>query len=159
LPQATLISDSWAAQLKTPAKRHQLCLAHLLRELNYFQELYHIKWAADMKDLLSRAISLKNKMILEQYDQPFEDRNILLNEFDQLIKQELPKKYSKLFPLQKRLKKRKHQVFNFLFYPDVPYDNNGSKRAIRNLKVKQKVSGEFRSDRGAEIFAVLRSVC
>jgi transposase len=158
LPQATLISDSWAAQLKTPAKRHQLCLAHLLRELNYFQELYHIKWATDMKDLLSRAISLKNKMILEQYDQPCEDRNILLNEFDQLIKQELPEKYSKLFPLQKRLKKRKHQVFNFLFYPDVPYDNNGSERAIRNLKVKQKVSGEFRSDRGAEIFAVLRSV-
>ena len=97
-------------------------------------------------------------MTLEQYNQPLKDRSELLNDFDQLIKQELPEKYAKLFPLQRRLKKRKHQVFNFLFYPDVPYDNNGSERAIRNLKVKQKVSGGFRSDRGSEIFAVLRSV-
>jgi transposase len=70
----------------------------------------------------------------------------------------VPQKYSKILPLQKRLKKRKHEVFNFLFYPHVPYDNNASERAIRNLKVKQKVSGGFRSERGAEIFAILRSV-
>jgi len=126
LPQATLVSDSWAAQLKTPAKSHQLCLAHLLRELNFLQDLYHIKWVTDMKNLLLKAIRLKNRMTPEQYDQPFEDRSELINDFNQLIKQELSKKYSKLFPLQKRLKKRKHQVFNFLFYPDVPYDNNGS---------------------------------
>ena len=158
LPHATLVSDSWAAQLKTPAKRHQLCLAHLMRELNFLWELYHIKWVTEMKDILSRAIKLKNMMTPEQYDQPFEARSDLLNEFDQLINKELPEKYSKIFPFQKRLRKRKNQVFNFLFYQDVPYDNNGSERAIRNLKVKQKVSGGFRSDRGAEIFAILRSV-
>jgi transposase len=158
LPNATLVSDSWAAQLKTPAKNHQLCLAHLFRELNFFQEMYHIKWVVDMKDILSRAIKLKNSMASDQYDQPFKERNDLISEFDKLINHELPKKYSKIFALQRRLKKRKLQVFNFLFYPHVPYDNNGSERAIRNLKVKQKVSGGFRSDRGAEIFAVLRSV-
>jgi transposase len=157
-PQATLVSDSWAAQLKTPAKRHQLCLAHLLRELNFLQELYKIKWVTEMKEVLSSAINLKNRMTPEQYDLPLKERSDLLSKFDQLINQELPKKYSKIFPFRKRLKKRKNQVFNFLFYPDVPYDNNGSERAIRNLKVKQKVSGGFRSDRGAEIFAILRSV-
>jgi transposase len=155
---ATLVSDSWGAQLKTPAKRHQLCLAHLFRELKFFQELYHIEWVTDMKDVLSRAINLKNRMTPELYDQPLKERNELLNEFDQLINQELAGKYSKILPFQKRLKKRKHQVFNFLFYPYIPYENNGSERAIRNLKVKQKVSGGFRSNRGAEIFAVLRSV-
>jgi len=56
------------------------------------------------------------------------------------------------------MKKCQHQVFNFLFHPDVPYDSNGSERAIRNIKVKQKVSGNFRSERGCEIFAILRSV-
>ncbi len=157
-PHATLVSDAWGAQLKTPAKRHQLCLAHLFRELKYFQELYQIKWVTDMKDVLSRAINLKNSMTSGQYDQPARERSDLLNEFDQLINQELPDKYSKIFPLKKRLKKRKQQVFNFLYYPEVPYENNGSERAIRNLKVKQKVSGGFRSYRGAEIFAILRSV-
>lgn len=157
-PQATLVSDSWAAQLKTPAKRHQLCLAHLLRELNFLQELYKIKWVTEMKEVLSSAINLKNKMTPEQYDLSFKERSDLLSTFDELINQELPDKYSKIFPFRKRLKKRKNQVFNFLFYPDVPYDNNGSERAIRNLKVKQKVSGGFRSERGAEIFAILRSV-
>jgi transposase len=157
-PHATLVSDAWGAQLKTPAKRHQLCLAHLFRELNYFQELYQIKWVTDMKDVLSRAINLKKSMTSGQYDQPSKERSDLLSEFDQLINQELPDKYSKIFPLKRRLNKRKQQVFNFLYYPQVPYENNGSERSIRNLKVKQKVSGGFRSYRGAEIFAILRSV-
>ena len=37
-------------------------------------------------------------------------------------------------------------------------DNNGSERAIRNIKVKQKISGQFKSLQNANIFAVLRSV-
>jgi len=157
-PNATYISDSLSAQLKTSARRHQLCLAHLLRELNYFEELYHHKWVIDMKAILKKAIILKNSMTLEQYTEQLEERTALLQEFGILINQSLPNKVSKIFPFQKRLKKRQQQVFNFLFHPDVPYDNNGSEQAIRNIKVKQKVSGSFRSERGSEIFAILRSV-
>ena len=51
LSNATLVSDSWGAQLKTPAKRHQLCLAHLFREPNFFQEMFHIEWVTDIKDV------------------------------------------------------------------------------------------------------------
>jgi len=40
----------------------------------------------------------------------------------------------------------------------VPADNNGSERAIRNIKIKQKISGGFRPTQGAAGFAVLRSV-
>jgi transposase len=155
---ATFISDSLSAQLKTFARRHQLCLAHLLRELSFFQELYHHKWATEMKDLLTRAIKLKETMTLKQYSGPFEERTAIISEFEILVNQTLPDTVTKILPFQKRLRKRRHQVFNFLFYPDVPYDNNGSERAIRNVKVKQKVSGSFRSERGAEIFAILRSV-
>lgn len=157
-PNATYVSDSLSAQLKTFARNHQLCLAHLLRELNYFEELLHHTWAIDMKALLKRAMELKNKMTPEQYDKPLDERTAILKEFGILVNQELPDKVSKIFPFQKRLRKRRHQVFNFLYYPDVPYDNNGSERAIRNIKVKQKVSGSFRSERGSEIFAILRSV-
>ena len=49
-------------------------------------------------------------------------------------------------------------IFTFLFYNYVPPDNNGSERAIRNVKVKQKVSGQFKTERGANIYAIIRSV-
>lgn len=155
---ATFVSDSLSAQLKTPARRHQLCLAHLLRELNFFQETYHLKWVTEMKDLLTSAITLKGSMTIRQYREPLVERTEILNKFETLINQKLPDTVPKILPFQKRLKKRSHEVFNFLFYHDVPFDNNGSERAIRNIKVKQKVSGNFRSERGAEIFAILRSV-
>ena len=157
-PNATYVSDSLSAQLKTFANRHQLCLAHLMRELNYFNELYQHRWSLDMKVLLKRAILLKKTMSLEQYENQNHERDKILKEFSLLINEKLPNTILKVFPFQKRLKKRCDQVFTFLFYPEVPYDNNSSERAIRNVKVKQKVSGNFRSIRGAEIFAVLRSV-
>ena len=49
-------------------------------------------------------------------------------------------------------------LLNFLHYPNVPPDNNGSERAIRNVKVKQKISGQFKAMAGAKQFAVLRSI-
>ena len=56
---------------------------------------------------------------------------------------------------QKRMNKYKDYLFTFLYYPEVPPDNNASERAIRNIKVKQKVSGQFKSQRGAEIYAMI----
>jgi len=49
-------------------------------------------------------------------------------------------------------------VFGFLDNPEIPPDNNGSERAIRNFKVKLKNSGFFKSLEGANIYAVLRSI-
>lgn len=43
-------------------------------------------------------------------------------------------------------------------FPDVPYDNNASERALRNSVIHRKVSGGFRSDAGAEAHAVVSSV-
>jgi transposase len=157
-PNATYVSDSLSAQLKTTAKSHQLCLAHLLRELTYFKEIYPHPWPIQMIALLQKAIELKNTMTLRQYTEPCRERDEILLKFGELIHQDLPYKVSKIFPFRNRLVKRRHQIFTFLFCPEVPYDNNGSERAIRNIKVKQKVSGGFRSERGAEMFAILRSV-
>jgi len=58
----------------------------------------------------------------------------------------------------KRMNKYKDYVFTFLYHFEVPPDNNGSERAIRNIKVKQKVSGQFKTQRGAEIYAIIRSI-
>jgi len=60
----------------------------------------------------------------------------------------------------KRLNKHRQSVFAFLEYPDVPPDNNASERTLRNVKVKTKVSGQFRNEegKGADRYAKIRSV-
>jgi len=62
-----------------------------------------------------------------------------------------------LISFQKRLRKHRVYLFTFLYNHNVPPDNNASERAIRNIKVKQKISGQFKSTNGAFGFAVLRS--
>ena len=66
--------------------------------------------------------------------------------------------YPKAETLKKRLVKNRDNIFTFLYEPSVPPDNNSSERAVRNFKVKQKVSGQFRSSHGANSFAIIRSV-
>jgi transposase len=60
--------------------------------------------------------------------------------------------------LQKRLIKHQNWIFTFMAYPDVPPDNNSSERAIKAAKIKDKVSGGFRSVPGARRFAQLLSL-
>lgn len=57
-----------------------------------------------------------------------------------------------------RLIKRRDAIFTFLYYKEVPPDNNASERGIRNIKVKMKVSNQFKSYDFAQHFAVIRSV-
>ena len=54
--------------------------------------------------------------------------------------------------------KRRNALFRFLEDPSIPPDNNASERAIRNVKVKTKVSGMFKTELGADQFAIIRSV-
>ncbi len=75
-----------------------------------------------------------------------------------LINYPLPSEKHELKRFQNRLKKHRKYIFTFLYRLEVPPDNNASERAIRNIKVKQKVSGMFRSTNGAFRFAVLRSI-
>ena len=52
LPNATLVSDRWAAQLKATVQNHQLCLAHLLRELIFLEESEKLPFATSFKELI-----------------------------------------------------------------------------------------------------------
>jgi len=56
------------------------------------------------------------------------------------------------------MRKHKDYLFTFLYLADVPADNDASERAIRNIKLKLKVSNGFRSWNGANIYAIIRSV-
>jgi len=155
---AVYVSDCWSAQLKTPAKQHQLCLAHLLRELTNFEQALNCKWSIELKLLFKKAIELKQKLQTIDYLHPPLLIKELDDEFKKLLEVDVNNFHKKPKAFVKRLIKNQESVFTFLNYAQVPYDNNGSERAIRNVKVKNKISGSFRSEKGASRFAVLRSV-
>lgn len=155
---AIYISDCWSSQLKIPALKHQLCFAHLLRELKNFEETFKCEWSIKVKELLQKAIKLKNQMTSDDYLKPPILISEIENELDELLKIDSNTFHKKQQAFIKRLTKNRQSIFVFLEYEFVPFDNNGSERAIRNVKVKNKISGCFRTFEGAVIFAVLRSV-
>ena len=150
LPDVVLVHDRWAAHFRCEAYHHQVCLAHLFRDLNYITQVHGSNWA--------QSIALNNQ---PDYDglaaSPARnelERSLMLF----LLQHQLPDKDKLAIRLQKKLRKISHHILCFLHYNNVPPDNNGSERAIRTIKVKQKVSGGFRSLEGADGFAVIRSV-
>lgn len=160
LPNSILTHDCWRAHFNTQAYNHQVCLAHLLRDLNYLEDLYQNKWTCNFRELLLSAIELKRQMTKDDYvADNFNKRDIIIDKADTLLQaQEFDENHKKLITFYKRMQKYKDYLFVFLYHQQVPPDNNASERAIRNIKVKQKISGQFKSKNGAKRFAIIRSV-
>ena len=83
---------------------------------------------------------------------------LIQQRLNELLLADLPDKRKKVRTFIKRLNKNHDSILTFLYHPKVPPDNNGSERAIRNAKVKMKVSNQFKAFAGAHRFAVLRSI-
>jgi transposase len=157
LPKSYLGHDRWAAHFQCPAKGHQICTSHLLRELNFLEELYQSRWAIKFKKIIQRALDIKKKMVVDNKIRYIARANIVKG-INKLLHQFVSKKEIKTRILQKQLRKHIASIFLFLFHPSIPPDNNGSERAIRNIKVKQKISGFFKSVQGARDYAIIRSI-
>lgn len=149
-----LVTDCWPAYFKENAAGHQLCTAHLLRELKYFIQKYPgDAWSPLLSNLITSAIHERKK------DEIGPNRSKEINQtFLKLIKEPVNQKIKELITFQKRMVKYSGYVFAFLDDPQIPPDNNGSERAIRNFKIKLKVSNFFKSTAGSETYAVIRSV-
>ena len=157
-PISVYVTDCLAAQLKTHAKLHQICLAHLLRELNNFIETFKCQWSVQMKQLLQSAIQLKSELQPQDYLRANEKVEIIRMELNVLLHSDLSSKHKKVQAFIKRLNKNHDAILPFLYHPKVPPHNNASEGAIRNAKVKMKVSNQFKTFEGAYSFAVLRSI-
>ena len=157
-PKSILMHDCWKSHFQTQVHTHQLCLAHLFRELNYFTERYKDSWPGRLKKILKEAIEVKKQMRTGDYYQNYRPRSNIESLLDALLSEVVNERHKELVSFKKRMVKYRAYLLNFLHYPNVPPDNNGSERAIRNVKVKQKISGQFKAMAGAKQFAVLRSI-
>ncbi len=159
LPNSVVISDRWAAQLKTHSKNSQICLAHLLRDLIFLIELEQLDFATRFKSFIVEVFENKKRTIENKkaYSQNSQEALDLQKTLNQLLLIPIDKeKHPKSAIFQVSMIKNRNFILPCLYNIEIPPDNNASERAIRNIKVKQKVSGQFKS--GQNAFCVIRSV-
>ena len=159
--KGTVIHDHWKPYLKLTEAQHAFCNAHHIRELKAAYMLDNEFWAKDMMELLTRASKLTQptpaeiSVIEQKYD---EIVTAGLAHHEALGKPyENSKKKRPGHNLLIRLHKFKTETLRFMRNRDVPFTNNLSERDLRMIKLHQKVSGCFRTFRGAETFAANRS--
>jgi transposase len=154
----TLVGDCWGAQNNTEAGNYQKCHPHLDRDLEFCVEVERSVWAYKMKRFLKKARKARDKIWDKGFDKKIKKK--VIAEYDlmlaKLLEVELKKKEEKR--LQKRFRKHQNAIIYALRTKDVPFDNNSSERAIRKTKIKQKVSGGYRSPEGAERHAIILTI-
>lgn len=152
----TLVHDRFASYFSYRCG-HALCNAHILRDLTYVEEAFGAPWAKEMAALLVRAKQKRDTdgNLKKAY------RTRVYNRYVSLVRPVI-KAYDKKFKktdeqkLAFALEKHKGLFLKFLGQPEIPFDNNQAERDLRMIKVKQKVSGCFRSAAHAQYFARIR---
>jgi transposase len=168
---AVLVHDCWKPYWDLDCV-HALCNAHLLRELTFVHESTGQRWAWRMMGLLRRAnqrceaVRQEGEMALTARQIRWIGKNYeaILAEADtdnpQATRQNKRRgrvKQSVAFNLISRMREHADAVLRFVTDLRVPFTNNLGERAIRMPKVKQKISGCFRTLKGAQDFCTIRS--
>jgi len=169
------VHDHWASYLTFEECDHAFCNAHHLRELQFITDQYQQPWANAMAQLMLdikaevTAASTSTDTLaddrLSHYEQAYD---ALLKQGFQLNPPPVTSPSQRGRPKQSppknlldRLEKHKPSVLAFRVPSgrdfDIPFDSNLAERDIRMVKVKQKVSGAFRTLAGAQSFCAIRS--
>ena len=174
-----VVHDHWKPYYTMQGVLHALCNAHHLRELKALIEIEKEDWARKMQRALRRACHAAN--LARDRDGPLKPSLIALIErrYDAILAEGLvfheaqaplgqpvkgggkrrgraPRRTG--HNLIARLSTRKHDVLRFLHDARVPFTNNQAERDGRMMKLRQKISGGFRSEQGADDFGVIRSL-
>jgi len=174
-----VVHDHWKPYYTMQAVLHALCNAHHLRELKALVEIEKEEWARKMQRLLRRACHAAN--LARERDVPLKPRLVQCFErcYDAIVAEgrafheaqpplaraamkgggkrrgRAPRRTGHNLLL--RLATRKEDTLRFLHDPAVPFTNNQAERDGRMMKLRQKISGGFRSLEGASDFALIRS--
>lgn len=151
---------------------HGLCNAHHQRELIFVKEELKQRWAGRMIRVLLDGKRLKEryhpygKMVPEDQIRRIQERYHLALQAGYAVTPPPPPRRpgqkgklrrGKVLCLLDRLRDREAETLLFLLDPDVPWENNQAERDLRMMKSQQKVSGGFRTEAGAQVFATCRS--
>ena len=135
-----------------------MCLVHLLRNLQYLNDLNpEQSWSSGIQELLRDAIHKSKTMPLEQIDKEYYKKK-LHEALDADLSGNERKGAKDFQALQNGLINCEDYIFTFLEHEEVPHHNNSSEASIRLLKVKAKVSGGFRTQDGADEYAFFHSI-
>jgi len=168
--RGTVVHDHFKSYYKRmEGVSHALCNAHHLRELQALMNVEQESWSIKMWKLLHLSNKLKVRYegsipthIIEKLSMRYEavvEEGLIFHE----NKQPLPKgkrgrrKRRIGHNLLVRLRDFKQDTLRFIYKKEVPFTNNQAERDIRMMKVKQKISGCFRSEKGAVVFCRIRS--
>jgi transposase len=164
--------DNYPSYFTFTACAHGLCNAHHQRELVFIKEEFGQRWAGRMIRVLLDAKVLKERYHPSGRPVPGDQIARISRRYDAALNagftvnppppsrrpgQRGRIKRGKALCLLDRLRDRIKETLLFLSDPDVPWENNQAERDIRMAKVQQKVSGGFRTEAGAVIFARCRS--
>jgi transposase len=164
------LHDGWASYWQYGDCAHALCNAHHLRELTFVEEQLGQGWAKDLKELLleiKQAADAARGQALgglsDETKRDFASRYDVLLEAG--LKMNLPSeptgkrgrpKRGKAGSLVDRLQAHKGATLAFMEDLAIPFDNNQAERDIRMVKVREKISGCFRTTTGADRFCRIR---
>ena len=159
------VHDCWGSYFGFSELKHAICNAHILRELNGIIENKQTKWAIKMKELLLEMYRKSDfgKGIIEEIGNYKERYRAVLEAAE---KEEPPPervhrkgklKRTKGRNLLERLRKHEESVLRFAVESEVPFTNNQAERDIRPTKIKQKMSGGFRSENGTQSYCRIQS--
>lgn len=156
-----VIHDHFKAYFSYTHCLHALCNEHHLRELKFIAEQEREPWAGEMSRFLLDCLARRKTdgVLDEPQFKKVRARYRTILRKGRLLH---PRKQgggaqSKAANLLDRLEDFDLQVLAFAIFEEVPFTNNGAERDIRMVKVRQKISGCFRTLHGARVFARIRS--
>lgn len=154
----TIIHDCYSSYFTYENVDHALCGPHLLRELKFLEDSNKYRWATNMKKLLQEAAETvgkrkKLRILTEKEYKKLQSRyrNMLtralseLPDFPEASGKKGRPKHTDGQNLWIRLEKHENSVLRFARDRHVDFSNNRAERDLRMSKVKQKVSGCFRT--------------
>ena len=150
------VSDRYGAQLGWSAKENQVCLSHLIRDVQYAIDAGDSIFAPGLRHLLGRAcrIGQRRQQLANATLKTYAAR--LEADLDHLMRR-TPTQAAGV-KLQRVIKKIRRHMFVFMTNRAIPPTNNGSERALRPCVTFRKITNGFRTEWGARLYADIRSV-